>query len=391
MLLSRFFPTFRHPVDGRPALPAWGPPGDLGIALGWVLGALIGAAVLAATSIRSPARTAGPDSSSPRCGWAWSTCAATPCCSCCWPGLAEAVFVLAAKPPPGADAHPRGHRERRDRPSAVPGFPTCTPEPWLHRDRITGRAGGMFVVADATATTDDCASPPRVAAVAVAARLERGAGRRRVGDRHRHDCRHRNGFSGNGRPTPQPTRPGRHLIEFIISPAVRPGRRGLHRLLVPFLDLGITEIPCFASAPWGARMPGYEWTKVLFDTGLTAHFDQLASAGRAGMAGQAGRRGGSCSGGPRRPPRIREDRSHRSAPARPLDASAPGRADDQAVDAGASPRRRRTGTGCRCAAAGLLHRHADGAFAADSAAITPHPLRVPTDSAMSNSAASGAP
>jgi hypothetical protein len=26
--------------------------------------------------------------------------------------------------------------------------------------------------------------------------------------------------------------------------------------------------------PWAQVLPGYGWTRVLFDTGLTAHFDQ---------------------------------------------------------------------------------------------------------------------
>ena len=48
--------------------------------------------------------------------------------------------------------------------------------------------------------------------------------------------------------------------------------------LVPFLDLGIAQSPMLrpSPAPWAHGLPGYGWTKVLFDTGLTAHFDQLS-------------------------------------------------------------------------------------------------------------------
>lgn len=46
--------------------------------------------------------------------------------------------------------------------------------------------------------------------------------------------------------------------------------------LLPFLDLGIAQSPMLRPVPqqWADALPGYGWTKVLFDTGLTAHFDQ---------------------------------------------------------------------------------------------------------------------
>jgi hypothetical protein len=48
---------------------------------------------------------------------------------------------------------------------------------------------------------------------------------------------------------------------------------------IPFLDLGTAQSPMLrpSPAPWAQALPGYGWTKVLFDTGLTAHFDQFGA------------------------------------------------------------------------------------------------------------------
>jgi len=67
------------------------------------------------------------------------------------------------------------------------------------------------------------------------------------------------------------------LIGVIIGPLFGRVAGVFIAFLVPFLDLGIAQSPMLrpSPAPWAHGLPGYGWTKVLFDTGLTAHFDQL--------------------------------------------------------------------------------------------------------------------
>lgn len=66
------------------------------------------------------------------------------------------------------------------------------------------------------------------------------------------------------------------LIGVIIGPLFGRVAGVFIAFLVPFLDLGIAQSPMLRPVPeqWANVLPGYGWTKVLFDTGLTAHFDQ---------------------------------------------------------------------------------------------------------------------
>lgn len=79
------------------------------------------------------------------------------------------------------------------------------------------------------------------------------------------------------------------LIGVIIGPLVGRVAGVFIAFLVPFLDLGIAQSPMLRPIPaaWAQALPGYGWTKVLFDTGLTQHFDQtgplLAGLGWLGI------------------------------------------------------------------------------------------------------------
>ncbi|SBS77500.1 conserved membrane hypothetical protein [uncultured Mycobacterium sp.] len=66
------------------------------------------------------------------------------------------------------------------------------------------------------------------------------------------------------------------LIGVIIGPLFGRVAGVFVAFLVPFLDLGIAQSPMLRPIPatWAQALPGYGWTKVLFDTGLTPHFDQ---------------------------------------------------------------------------------------------------------------------
>jgi hypothetical protein len=79
------------------------------------------------------------------------------------------------------------------------------------------------------------------------------------------------------------------LVGVIIGPLFGRVAGVFIAFLVPFLDLGIAQSPMLRPVPpqWAETMPGYGWTKVLFDTGLTAHFDQSGPllAGLAWLAG----------------------------------------------------------------------------------------------------------
>jgi ABC-2 family transporter protein len=67
------------------------------------------------------------------------------------------------------------------------------------------------------------------------------------------------------------------LVGVIIGPLFGRVAGVFIAFLVPFLDLGIAQSPMLRPVPqqWAETLPGYGWTKVLFDTGLTAHFDQV--------------------------------------------------------------------------------------------------------------------
>lgn len=79
------------------------------------------------------------------------------------------------------------------------------------------------------------------------------------------------------------------LIGVIIGPLFGRVAGVFIAFLVPFLDLGIVQSPMLRPVPeqWANLLPGYGWTKVLFDTGLTAQFDQTAPllAGLAWLSG----------------------------------------------------------------------------------------------------------
>ncbi|HEY9266180.1 ABC transporter permease (plasmid) [Mycolicibacterium vanbaalenii] len=66
------------------------------------------------------------------------------------------------------------------------------------------------------------------------------------------------------------------MIGVIIGPLLGKVAGVFVAFLIPFLDLGIIQSPMLRPEPeqWANLLPGYGWTKVLFDTGLTAHFDQ---------------------------------------------------------------------------------------------------------------------
>lgn len=79
------------------------------------------------------------------------------------------------------------------------------------------------------------------------------------------------------------------MIGVIIGPLLGKVAGVFVAFLIPFLDLGIIQSPMLRPEPaqWANLLPGYGWTKVLFDTGLTAHFDQTGPllAGLAWLSG----------------------------------------------------------------------------------------------------------
>lgn len=68
------------------------------------------------------------------------------------------------------------------------------------------------------------------------------------------------------------------LIGVIIGPLLGKVAGVFVAFLIPFLDLGIIQSPMLRPEPqqWAHFLPGYGVTKVLFDTGLTTHFTQIA-------------------------------------------------------------------------------------------------------------------
>lgn len=67
------------------------------------------------------------------------------------------------------------------------------------------------------------------------------------------------------------------LVGVIIGPLFGRVAGVFIAFLIPFLDLGIAQSPMLRPMPeaWAIALPGYGWTKVLFDAALTADFDQL--------------------------------------------------------------------------------------------------------------------
>jgi hypothetical protein len=66
------------------------------------------------------------------------------------------------------------------------------------------------------------------------------------------------------------------LVGVIVGPLVGKVAGVFVAFLIPFLDLGIIQSPMLRPEPqeWARFLPGYGVTKVLFDTGLTARFDE---------------------------------------------------------------------------------------------------------------------
>ena len=66
------------------------------------------------------------------------------------------------------------------------------------------------------------------------------------------------------------------LVGVIVGPLVGKVAGVFVAFLIPFLDLGIIQSPMLRPEPqeWARFLPGYGATKVLFDTGLTARFDE---------------------------------------------------------------------------------------------------------------------
>ena len=66
------------------------------------------------------------------------------------------------------------------------------------------------------------------------------------------------------------------LIGVIVGPLLGKVAGVFVAFLIPFLDLGIIQSPMLRPEPqeWARFLPGYGVTKVLFDTGLTVHFDE---------------------------------------------------------------------------------------------------------------------
>ena len=79
------------------------------------------------------------------------------------------------------------------------------------------------------------------------------------------------------------------LVGVVIGPLFGRVAGVLIAFLVPFLDLGIAQSPMLRPSPepWARVLPGYGWVRVLFDTGLTAHFDEIGPllAGLAWLVG----------------------------------------------------------------------------------------------------------
>lgn len=67
------------------------------------------------------------------------------------------------------------------------------------------------------------------------------------------------------------------LVGVIIGPLFGRVAGVFIAFLLPFLDLAMVQSPMLRPEPqaWGKALPGYGWTRVLFDVGLTDHLDQI--------------------------------------------------------------------------------------------------------------------
>lgn len=69
------------------------------------------------------------------------------------------------------------------------------------------------------------------------------------------------------------------LIGVILGPLFGRVSGVFVAFLIPFLDLGLVQSPMLRPEPqaWAHALPGYGFSRVLFDTGLTDHFDETGS------------------------------------------------------------------------------------------------------------------
>lgn len=282
MLLSRFFPT--HFVTlWMVDLPSrhGGRPGDLGIALCWVLGALIVAgAVLAATSMRSRREPHRRSQFTTAARMGLVSLRRDPVLLVLLV-LVPSVFVLLAKATTPA----------RMLILSVTDNGATAAEPFWFPDVHAGTMApiavgslaalaGMFVVVDSTGGDRRLRIAGYPTALAVAARLTvvlaavvviltATMGVTATVFSARQWAGYVAANLGLGLTYA--------LIGVIIGPLFGRVAGVFVAFLVPFLDLGIAQSPMLrpSPAPWAHTLPGYGWTRVLFDTALTPHFDQI--------------------------------------------------------------------------------------------------------------------
>lgn len=67
------------------------------------------------------------------------------------------------------------------------------------------------------------------------------------------------------------------LVGVILGPLLGRVAGVFVAFLIPFLDLGLAQSPMLRPEPptWAHALPGYGASRVLFDTGLTTHFDEI--------------------------------------------------------------------------------------------------------------------
>lgn len=280
-VISRFFPT--HFVTlWMVDLPSrhGGRLGDLGIAVSWVVGALLaGAVVLAASSRRAghKSRRAGQFLTAARLGLV--DLRRNPVLLVLLV-LVPAVFVLLAKATTPA---------RMLSLSVTDNGATSNQQFWfpeVHAGTMAPIAigslaalAGMFVVIDSAAGDRRLRTAGYRTAVATAARLAVVSAAVAViciatlaVTATVFNVRQWVGFAAANLGLGVTYA----MIGVIIGPLFGRVAGVFVAFLVPFLDLGIAESPMLrpTPAPWAHVLPGYGWTKVLFDSGLTAHFDE---------------------------------------------------------------------------------------------------------------------
>jgi hypothetical protein len=281
MLLSRFFPT--HFVTlWMVDLPSHhaGRLGDLGIALVWVVGAIVVAGAALATGTRTARRrqrSAGQLVTALRFGLV--DLRRNPVLLVLLV-IVPAVFVLLAK----ATTPARDLILSVTEDGATLNGSYWFPE--MHAGTMTPIAvaslaalAGLFVVVDAAGGDRRLRLAGYPTRVVVAARLGVVAAAVVVINVAAlavtatvFDARQSAGFAGASLLLGMTYA----LVGVIIGPLFGRVAGVFIAFLVPFLDLGIAQSPMLRPIPqqWAETLPGYGWTKVLFDTGLTTHFDQ---------------------------------------------------------------------------------------------------------------------